>query len=128
MRIDYGDTTLGDDAAGNCIVVEGSNHKRKVDQEDDMFRAQFAATFDRDNARNDFTFTVDIEHKDDEKALLYMLTHRDSLPGQARLRWKISTTIVLQTDATFLSAEMVSFEGRSTKFRYHFTGGQFTRY
>lgn len=125
MKITYGDNTLGDDAAGDCISEESGPHTRKVQQDDLAFGAH-PFTAPNGNARNTTTFVVDKVHADDKTAARYWRQHPDSLPGQAELQWINADFTDKLADACLVSIERGRRDGKSTLMRYTFTGGPIT--
>lgn len=124
MKVEYGTTTLGDDAVGDFITPEVSqSHAREI-QVSPVLDARYCPTLPRRNVRHTISYTVDKEHVSTPAAVVHVLAFPDSLDDQAVLKVTEGATVYQMADACLTSAELVALTGRSTLMRFTFTGGQ----
>lgn len=121
--ITYGAATLGDDDAGDVIFDEGGGHSRQVQREPVAF-ADYEFTAGRGNVREEFRFTIEKLHADENAAATYWRSHPASLDASAALVFEAGTYTDTIADAALVSVERVRRDGKSTVMRYTFTGGQ----
>jgi hypothetical protein len=110
MKLTYGDTVLGDDAAGDMLGDEAMTHERIV-QEDNLAFGTQPFIQGRDNRKNTFSYLVDKVHADEPTAARYVRTHPDALPLTAQLKWENGTTSDLIPLATLRSVNLVKRDG-----------------
>jgi hypothetical protein len=129
MKITYGAVVLGDDgsAPGDFITWEQREHGRQV-QKEQLFMAADEFTAGRGNARNTIGFMVDKLHADGPTAMDFVLDHPEALSNQAVLKFEqgVAGNARYVNDAALESVSLVKIDGRSTVFRYRFTGGAVT--
>lgn len=126
MKLEYGATTLGDDAAGDFILDDGGQHQRVVQQEP-LAGGTAPFTAARGNHSNQRSFTVSKEHADLATAKAWFNRHPDELADSGELRITEGTDVDRMPDAVLVSVDRVQLTGRSTVLRYQFTGGRITQ-
>jgi hypothetical protein len=126
VKIEYGATTLGDDADGDFILeFPARAHARQVQQEPLAFAAN-PFTKGRGNAANSISFTVSKHHADLAAAALFYITHPDALADNGILKFTEGGTVKQIADAALQTVEGVELSGASTRMKYTFTGGAIT--
>lgn len=126
MKIEYGASTLGDDAAGDFITeFPASTHARQVQQEPLAFAAN-PFTKGRGNASNSMSFVVSKAHTDLAAATLFWITHPDALADNGILKFTEGATVKQIADAALQAVERIELAGSSTRMKYTFTGGAIT--
>lgn len=118
MKLEYGDTTLGDDSTGDKIVDHGGEHARLAQVTPlaggaEIFLAQ------RGNRSNQRSFTVDKMHADVKSAVEWWNTHPEELELQGTLRIT-QDAFAGEADAVLTGVTRVALDGRSTLLRYSF--------
>lgn len=123
MKLEYGSTTLGDDAAGDFILDDGGDHQRLA-QVTPLAGGATVSTIARENRSNTRTFTVSKEHADLAAAATWFNQHPDSLAADDELKITEGSSVSKMADAVLTAVQRVQLTGKSTVIRYQFTGGQ----
>lgn len=114
--------TLGDDSAGDFIVVAPLLDDVRTVQVDPLFESDTPFSKGRGNRMREFSWVVDREHADAEAAASFALTHANGIPEDVSINIDTGANSFTIEHAVIARVTVLQVTGRSTTVRYTVTG------